>query len=124
MASARDEYHQRAQTIQTRSVAERWRYVSTNFIIAETHALALRRHDPLFALALTEDLLSAATAIVRINEEDERRALEILRRYNDKSFSYTDATSFAVMERLNIGRAFNFDRHIVQYGIQVVGSGG
>ncbi|MGH2531700.1 MAG: type II toxin-antitoxin system VapC family toxin [Thermomicrobiales bacterium] len=123
MASRRDKHHQRAKTVQAQSVAERWQFVSTNFIIAETHALALRRHDPRLALALVEDLLSAATVIVRVNEEDERRALEILRRYDDKRFSYTDATSFAVMERLAIGQAFTFDRHFAQYGFQVVGLG-
>ena len=36
---------------------------------------------------------------------------DILRRYDDKSFSYVDATSFSLMERLGIRQAFSFDPH-------------
>gem|GEM_PF-6379042 len=34
----------------------------------------------------------------------------------DKSFSYTDATTFTVMERLRIANVLAFDQHFVQYG--------
>jgi predicted nucleic acid-binding protein len=36
--------------------------------------------------------------------------------YGDKDFSFTDAISFGVMERLGIHVAFTFDRHFRQYG--------
>ncbi len=41
----------------------------------------------------------------------------------DKRFSYTDASSFAVMERLGIGTAFGFDRDFAQYGFRLIGPG-
>ena len=55
---------------------------------------------------------------------DERRALAILRQYQDKMFSFTDATSFAVMERLNTQHAFSFDADFRQYGWIVLSSSG
>ena len=58
--------------------------------------------------------------IVRVEPEDEVRAREIIRRYDDKDFSLTDATSFAVMDRLGITTAFTFDRNFVQYGLDVL----
>jgi|RhiMethySRZTD1v2_1073278.scaffolds.fasta_scaffold1081974_1 predicted nucleic acid-binding protein len=47
----------------------------------------------------------------------ERRARAIITQYQDKSFSYTDAASFAVMERLGISRVFTFDRNFAPYGL-------
>lgn len=40
--------------------------------------------------------------------------------YTDKDFSFADAISFVVMERLGITRAFTFDRHFEQYGFTVL----
>ena len=51
--------------------------------------------------------------------DDEVRARDILRRYDDKSFSYVDATSFSLMERLGIRQAFSFDPHFEQYGLEL-----
>ena len=48
------------------------------------------------------------------------RALEIIERYQDKEFSLTDATSFAVMERLGIEAAFAFDADFRQFGLTVL----
>lgn len=52
--------------------------------------------------------------------EDEERAVDIICSHEDKTFSYTDATTFAVAERLEIRRALAFDRHFVQFGLPLV----
>jgi predicted nucleic acid-binding protein len=57
-------------------------------------------------------LLGNVWEIERITEADEGSARQILSKYSDKSFSYTDATSFAVMERLGLRTAFAFDAHL------------
>jgi len=51
--------------------------------------------------------------IERVMEDDEVKAKRIIRDFSDKDFSYTDAVSFVVIERLNIHIAF---AHFVQYG--------
>ena len=92
----------------------------TNFVVAESHALLLSR---LSADIARRWLLDNVWPIERVSEDDESRARAILTQYTDKTFSYTDATSFAMMERLGLKTAFAFDPHFRQYGFQVVGLG-
>lgn len=90
----------------------------TNFIVAECHALSLSR---LGADIARKWLLGNIWPVERVSVEDETKARVIIGQYTDKTFSYTDATSFAVMERLGVKTAFAFDPHFRQYGFLVVG---
>ena len=94
--------------------------ILTNFIVAESHALLLARLGPDIARRW---LATSAWPIERVTEEDETRARSILGRYTDRTFSYTDATSFAVMDWLGLKTAFAFDPHFKQYGFQLLGPG-
>ena len=89
----------------------------TNFIVAESHALLLARVGADLARRW---VVGNKWPIERIGEDDETRAQAILVRFADKTFSYTDATSFAVMERLGLKRAFAFDPHFTQFGFQLL----
>lgn len=97
---------------------ERTNPLITNFIVAETHALLLARLGS--DLARTW-LTTNRWPIERVTEDDEARARTIVAQHADKAFSYTDAVSFAVMERRGIRTAFAFDPHFRQYGFSVVG---
>lgn len=122
LADPNEQYHRLAQVTIRRLAAERWRVFTTNFIIAETHALILTRHGRDIAARVVATIdASDESVIVRASAGDERRARAIIDDYDDKDFSLTDAISFAVMERLRIGHAFTFDRHFAQYGFSVLG---
>jgi predicted nucleic acid-binding protein len=41
-------------------------------------------------------------------------------RHKDKAFSFTDCTSFAVMQELKLTHALTTDRHFKQMGFHVV----
>src|SRR5437016_9990809 len=64
----------------------------TNFIVGETHGLVLSRLGSGLARRW---LFGNVWPIERLTADDEVRARDILRRYDDKSFSYVDATSFS-----------------------------
>ena len=90
-------------------------FVLTNYVVSEVHAYFCR--TPSVALEYADYLLShPAFRVVRAMGRDERRALEILRTGKDKTYSYADAVSFAMMERLGLRTAFSFDRHFSQHG--------
>jgi uncharacterized protein len=117
VANRRDAHHAAASATLEQLVAERRHLVTTNFILAELHALLLTRIDrSVAARVLAEIDTSRVTTVVRISARDEQRARAIIARYTDKDFSLTDATSFAVMERLSISHAFTLDHNFAQYG--------
>jgi predicted nucleic acid-binding protein len=115
-----DGRHTDARAIGQQLVAERWQLVTTNFILAETHALYLNRVGRHEALRALEAVERSNTTIIRVTAADERRARTIIVQYHDKDFTLTDATSFAIMERLGISHAFTFDRNFMQYGFTVL----
>ena len=112
-----DTYHRKAVSL-LRSLPRRGlNPLLTNFIVAESHALLLSR---LGAEVARDWLLRQIWPVEQVNPQDEGRAKEIIQKYIDKTFSYTDATSFAVMERLGIKEAFAFDPHFRQYGLKLL----
>jgi len=61
-------------------------------------------------------LLRSHSNIIRVSKADEEKAKRIIFGYRDKEFSFCDATSFALIEKLRIKEAMAFDRHFGQYG--------
>ncbi len=115
LLSRTDKNHSRAKALLSHAGIKKWEPALTNFIVAETHTLLLRR---LGSEAARYWLLNNAWPVERVTEKDEKRAREIIVNYVDKEFSYTDATSFAVMERLGLRKVFTFDRHFEQFGFE------
>lgn len=94
---------------------------TTNLIVAEAHALALTRLGRTVATDFLQRIYEGETGVVRVRAGDERRARHIILTHDDKDYTLTDATSFAVMERIGITTAFTFDRHFAQYGFTILG---
>lgn len=110
-----DDWHEKAKNLFKKLSEKDVDLILTNFILAETHALILSRIGHELAREWVKNLV---WKIERVKEEDEKRAREIIIAYKDKSFSYTDATTFAVMERLKLNVALAFDNHFTQFGWQ------
>jgi predicted nucleic acid-binding protein len=92
-------------------------FVTTDLIIVETLNLVQARlgHSP--ALQLGRRLLNPAlTSVLKVTDVDVAQAWRLFQRYRDKSFSFTDCTTFALMGRMRILTAFAFDVHFRQYG--------
>src|SRR6266705_3321815 len=106
-----DANHPAARRTMARLKKQRLEPLLTNFLVAESHALLLARLDAALARRW---LLGNVWPIERVREDDEGRARAIIGRYTDKTFTYVDASSFAVMERLGLKTAFAFDPHFRQ----------
>jgi predicted nucleic acid-binding protein len=121
LVNENDASHPAVADLFRRLAMARTQFFTTNFIVAETHAPVLRKINRMVAARVLRELDSGKTTILLIDHVDERRAREILAKYDDKDFSLTDAMSFAAMERNGIRTAITLDRHFLQYGFDVVG---
>ncbi len=117
LANEDDENHRNARIVWDHLHRDQFAPFTTNFIVAETHALLLRRAGHVVA---GQWLRLVPVPEIWSTEDDYARARRIIEAHRDKSYSLTDAVSFAVMERLGTRLAFSFDAHFDQYGLQRV----
>lgn len=113
LANVRDQYHEDAVKLYNRLTSLGVPGFTSNFVVAETHALLIARAGQLLA---KEWLFGLTLPIKRIDFEDEQQALDILRRYKESSFSVCDAYSFVLAERLGVSHVFTYDEHFREYG--------
>jgi predicted nucleic acid-binding protein len=120
LLDADDEHHRDATQIVHQLAQARYRQFTTNVLLIESHALILSVLGRTQAAQFLKNMQESKTVIIRVRAADEARAKQILFQYEDKDFSFADAISFAVMERLDIRLAFTFDRDFAQYGFTVL----
>ena len=96
--------------------------VTTNLVLAESHALLLRRIDRGVARAFLAGARAAPNVVVYSSSRLEAVAeSDWLTRYDDQNFSLVDAVSFAVMTERGITEALTLDRHFATAGFVVLG---
>jgi len=95
--------------------------LTTNFIFDESVTLMRSRMGWEVASDFGRKIRTGTISrVAEVRNEDEERAWEIFLKFKDQDFSYTDCTSFAVMERLKIDIAFTFDGHFETMKYHVV----
>ncbi len=116
LADVSETTHGAAQLAAQRFDREDAQFYTTTYVIAEVHALILKRAGREIALRMLDRLYASSTTIIRPTQADETRAREILHQHQDKSYSLADAISFAVMQRLHLRTAWTYDHHFAQFG--------
>ena len=95
--------------------------LTTNFVFDELCTLFRARGCREIANRFCPDLLSEAICRLHwVTEEDFLSAWSIYSRFTDKDWSFTDCTSYAVMQRLGITETLALDDHFRQFGIATV----
>ncbi len=121
LADESDEWHGVARKLYPQLLASS-RLITTNLVLAETYTLIRYELGWTAAMTFLERVKSSPRIEVeRAGSELEAAAEEILKRYRDHPFSYTDAVSFAVMKARSITEAFTFDRHFATAGFNPPG---
>ena len=97
------------------------RIVTTNLVVAETHALLLNRTRRETALAFLRAVRQPPNEVVTATFDLEDAAIaHWLERYRDQEFSLADAVSFEVMSGRNVREALTLDRHFAAAGFVVL----
>ena len=92
--------------------------VVSDFIIFETITFlnsSLKNHE--LAMLFLDFIESIENInIIEVDKRIKNKSMELFKKYIDKDFSFTDCTSFVIMEEYNINEAFSFDIHFKQMG--------
>jgi predicted nucleic acid-binding protein len=90
---------------------------TSNYIIDETLTLLKERCGVSVAVSFREDLeKSSVVRVLWLEPEVEREAWRIFKTHREKGYSFTDCTSFALMDAQAVKNAFAYDGHFRQYG--------
>ena len=122
LAHKRDPYHAAAagqhQTLQQ----QKRRYVTTDYVLAETMAplfgvLNFAKAEQ-FMLNVLQSIRTGRYLLEHITPVRFERAWQMRRRYHDKPhISFVDFTSMVVMQDLGIAEVFSGDGHFLQVGL-------
>ena len=117
LVDATDRNHRPARKCYLEIIESGNRLVSSNFVICETLNYLRTRISYRVSIEFRESVYkSNILEVIPISSEIEEAAYKIFKKYKDKDFSFTDCTSFALMEREKIKKVFSLDHHFVQYG--------
>jgi len=119
-----DADHLIAETANKQLLDEGHTFVTTNYVLSET--VTLVRYKLYHEVAVqfwktTRQLIeSGLVELVRVSESQEDRAWTMFEQFADQDFSFTDCTSFAVMQALKLSRVFTGDQHFATMGFMLV----
>jgi len=113
--------HRKASEALRSRIKKGGRVVTTNLIIAETHALLFRRINRNVALTFVREVRRSPNIVISSSPDYEDSAVtDWLDKFDDQDFSFTDAVSFAVMSDRGIREALALDHHFAVAGFTVV----
>ena len=92
--------------------------VTSDLVVAETFTLLAAHLGRSAAVTFWETLREVRLPILTLDPADLEAAWQTSQAFPDQTFSFTDCTSFALMERRGIEEAFTFDAHflVFRYG--------
>ena len=113
----RDAHHSRALTLRDAWLKKGQTLITSDYVLDESYTIIRLRAGHPVAVQFGEAIRdSQLLRIVHVTPEIIEEAWLLFKTYADHEFSFTDCTTFALMERLSIGAAFTFDSHFKEYG--------
>ncbi len=120
LLNADDDMHARAKKRWQELLSQDASMATSNYVILETFALAKHRIGLQAAKDFHDAMLPVAT-VVWIGEDIHGIAVSSIILSGKRNLSLVDCTSFEVMRRSGIERAFTYDRHFRDQGFELIG---
>lgn len=116
----RDTYHIDTKNMIAVIGQNRVKLILTDYILDEaiTTIKAKMGHD--ISVKAGEFILQTqAIELIWLDQELKLRAWEYFKRHEDKSYSFTDCTSFVLMKEMRISHYLSLDKHFEQAGFRL-----
>jgi uncharacterized protein len=92
-------------------------YLITDYILDEILTFFNTKGFHNKAIEIVENIQnSAKIEILQIDKKIFDNAFQFLKKSKDKTYSFTDCTSFVIMHKNKISNALSFDKHFIQAG--------
>ena len=117
-----DRNHKKAVSIYETLKAGRAGLYTSDYVFDETITTIRVRGNHQQSVIAGEALLSSTIIkMIFVQQAHLQMAWDLYKRYKDKRFSFTDVTSFSIMQDLDIRKAFSFDQDFAQAGFELLG---
>ena len=118
-----DQYHDVGVLHYEALISRRERLFTSDYVLDET--VTRIRYDAnhttavAFLDVIRESERSGALRILHIDNTVWRAAEALFRQYHDQAFSFTDCTSFVLVQQAKVDEVFGFDQHFLMFGFNV-----
>lgn len=111
LTNPKDRYNLRAKKIYEELLAARPIIHTSDYVLDEVYTLLRMRASHDTAVNFMNVMDKSNTTVLRVADDIIEPAKTIFKRYNDKKLSFTDCTSFALINNFGIEAVFAFDEH-------------
>jgi len=116
-----EDLHDTARTVRDQLIQQKAKLITTDFVVVEIANSLARLSLRGLARKLIDFIRTSDTVeLVTITPELFEKAYQLYSARDDKEWGLTDCTSFVVMEKMRMNRAFTADRHFEQAGFTVL----
>lgn len=116
-----DKFHHQAEQQYSKIKEKKTHFITTNYIVDETLTLLRIRKNLELSLKFRDMMvaMSHSLKLIRVMPQDESKAWDWFPKDWSK-LSFTDCTSFAVMQRLELKDVATFDDHFARAGFNML----
>lgn len=117
LAMTNDQHHQQARNLLEQLNEKSAQLVTSDYVLDESFTLIRLRSSHAKAIEVGKSILnSSVVRLITVDRAIWDSAWNTFVHFKDKRWSFTDCTSFAIMDSLHIQTAFAFDSNFKQYG--------
>jgi predicted nucleic acid-binding protein len=107
----RDQHNSAAKALYKTIQKDKVALYTSDYVLDEVYTLLKTRGSHATSVKFMDEIIRSNITLLRVTEDIERAAKIIFRRFDDKRLSYTDCTSFALINQFGIDAVFAFDEH-------------
>jgi predicted nucleic acid-binding protein len=107
----KDQHNYLAKSIHKQLNEQKTLLYTSDYVMDEVYTLLKTRGSHRTAVDFMDEINKSYIILLRVTEEVEESAKVIFRRFEDKRLSFTDCTSFALINQFEIEAVFAFDEH-------------